>query len=69
VPKVSELDLEGLDLAPSVVDQLLRVDKDDWAAEVPEIRSFFDRFGERLPRELSQSLDRLAHELGVTTSA
>ena len=34
-----------------------------WAAEVPEIRAFFDRFGDRLPKELSRSLDALAHEL------
>ena len=40
-----------------------------WAAEVPEIRAFFDRFGGRLPPELSRTLDTLAHKLGVTASA
>ena len=37
-----------------------RVDRDEWAAEVPEIRAFFDKFGDRLPQELSRSLDSLS---------
>jgi phosphoenolpyruvate carboxykinase (GTP) len=69
VPRVADLNLSGLDLAPSDLEHLLRVDKDEWAAEVPEIRSFFDRFAGRLPPSLSQTLDRLASALGVTTSA
>ena len=69
VPRVADLNLSGLDLPPSDLEHLLRVDKDEWAAEVPEIRSFFDRFGGRLPPPLSQTLDRLASALGVTTSA
>jgi phosphoenolpyruvate carboxykinase (GTP) len=69
VPKVSELNLTGLDLPPSDLEHLLRVDKDEWAAEVPEIRSFLDRFGARLPPELGRTLDKLSHALGVTTSA
>ena len=46
----SALNLDGLGLSagrPS--DAALRVDRDEWAAEVPEIRAFFDRFGDRLP--------------------
>jgi hypothetical protein len=36
---------------------------------VPEIRAFFDRFGSRLPAELSKSLDALAQRLGVSAPA
>ena len=39
-------------LGPPSASSLLRVDRDEWAAEVPEIRAFFDRFGDRLPAEL-----------------
>ncbi len=69
VPRVSELNLDGLDIPRSSVEELLRVDKDEWAAEVPEIRAFFERFGPRLPPELGRTLDTLAHKLGVTASA
>ena len=69
VPAPGALNLEGLDLTPSQVDTLLRVDREEWAAEVPEIRAFFEKFGDRLPKPLSESLDGLAQRLGVVASA
>jgi GTP-dependent phosphoenolpyruvate carboxykinase len=44
------------------------VDRDEWAAEVPEIRAFFDRFGPRLPAELGRALDALGQQLTTTTA-
>ena len=67
VPTPDALNLEGLDLSKAEVDELLRVDRDEWAAEVPEIRAFFDRFGDRLPGSLNRSLDVLSQQL--TTAA
>ncbi|HET7745926.1 MAG TPA: phosphoenolpyruvate carboxykinase domain-containing protein, partial [Vicinamibacteria bacterium] len=58
---------DGLPLRRADVEALLTVDRDEWAAEVPEIRAFFDRFGDRLPRSLSRSLDALAHEVTAAT--
>jgi phosphoenolpyruvate carboxykinase (GTP) len=69
VPTPDALHLDGLDLSKAALDELLKVDRDEWADEVPEIRAFFDRFGARLPGELNQSLDALAQRLGVTASA
>ena len=55
------------------MDELLRVDRDEWAAEVPEIRAFFDRFGDRLPGSLNRSLDVVVaaghHRRGLTAAA
>jgi phosphoenolpyruvate carboxykinase (GTP) len=67
VPTADALNLDGLDLGRAEVDALLRVDRDEWAAEVPEMRAFFDRFGDRLPGSLGRSLDALAQQ--VTTAA
>jgi phosphoenolpyruvate carboxykinase (GTP) len=69
VPGVADLNLDGLDLSRSTVEELLRVDREEWSAEIPEIRAFFDRFGDRMPAELNRSLDTLAQKLGVTASA
>jgi phosphoenolpyruvate carboxykinase (GTP) len=63
VPAPDALNLDGLDLSEAEVDELLRVDRDEWAAEVPEIRAFFDRFGDRLPGSLTRSLDALSQQL------
>ena len=51
VPTADALNLDGLDLPKADLDTLLSVNKDEWAAEVPEIRAFFDKFGTKLPRE------------------
>jgi hypothetical protein len=39
------------------------VDRGEWAAEVGEIRAFFERFGERLPDGLGASLATLEQDL------
>jgi phosphoenolpyruvate carboxykinase (GTP) len=66
VPARDALNLEGLRVGAKEMDTLLAVDRDQWAAEVPEIRAFFDRFGDRLPRELHRSLDTLSQQLATT---
>jgi len=63
VPAESSLDWDGLGLGPAERQQLLRVDRGEWAAEVPEIRAFFSRFGDHLPAELTERLATLERDL------
>jgi phosphoenolpyruvate carboxykinase (GTP) len=63
VPTESALDWNGLDLEASARRGLLAVDRGEWAAEVPEIRAFFARFGSRLPAELGSALVSLEGDL------
>ncbi len=63
VPTQAALNWDGLDLSRAQREALLRVDRAEWAAEVPELRAFFDRFGRRLPAEMSQSLATLNGQL------
>src|SRR5262245_20960375 len=63
VPGDSALDWDGLGLGASERQALLRVDRGEWAAELPEIRAFFDRFGDRLPAELAARLSLLEQDL------
>jgi phosphoenolpyruvate carboxykinase (GTP) len=67
VPTKEALDWEGLGLSPADQATLLDVDRGEWAAEVPEIRAFFDRIGSRMPEALGQSLDALSGQLTATT--
>jgi phosphoenolpyruvate carboxykinase (GTP) len=66
VPTQGSLNWDGLDLSASDRAMLLHVDRSEWAAEVPEIRSFFDRFGNRLPGELDRALSALSDQLTTT---
>ena len=68
VPRPGALRLDGLSLSRNDVEALLTVDRDEWAAEVPEMRAFFERFGTHLPAELGRALDALGHQLPTTTA-
>ena len=66
VPGPNDLNWDGLDLSRADRELLLRVDRSEWAAEVPEIRAFFDKFGSSLPQSLVGSLGALSEELATT---
>jgi len=63
VPTESALNWDGLGLSAAERQLLLKVDRSEWASEVPEIRAFFDRFGDRLPAELDAGLGALERDL------
>jgi phosphoenolpyruvate carboxykinase (GTP) len=67
VPAESALDWEGLSLDAAARRTLLAVDRGEWAAEVPEIRTFFERFAERLPPALGSALAALESDLSRVT--
>jgi phosphoenolpyruvate carboxykinase (GTP) len=65
VPTADALDVEGLDLTREQLEACLRVDPEEWKAEVPDIAEWFDRFGDKLPSLLWAELDGLRARLGT----
>jgi len=63
VPAEGGINVEGLDVAPDDLAELLRVDSDEWRAEVPSIEEHYATLGERLPVELRDELDALEKRL------
>jgi phosphoenolpyruvate carboxykinase (GTP) len=63
VPTPDSLDLAGLDLTPEALAAVLRVDPDEWRAELPLITEWFERFGDKLPAVLWAELDTLRTRL------
>ncbi|OPY57756.1 MAG: Phosphoenolpyruvate carboxykinase (GTP) [Pelotomaculum sp. PtaU1.Bin035] len=53
VPAVESLNLEGLDLPAGAIESLLSVEKDVWLEELNDQASFLEKFGEKLPKEIS----------------
>ncbi len=64
VPTGAALDLTGLDLGPAEVEAAVRVDPDEWAAELASIEEWYALFGESLPAALSSELAGLKARLG-----
>jgi len=65
VPTEDALDLSGLDVPIEDVRAALRVDVDEWRAEIPQIVEWFEKFGDRLPGVLWAELDALKARLGM----
>jgi phosphoenolpyruvate carboxykinase (GTP) len=63
VPRPEDLDLAGLDLDPSTLEELLRVDTDAWAQEVELVDQHFSSIGERLPQRMRDELANLEKRL------
>ncbi len=65
VPAPGALDIDGLDLTEDQVRQALAVDPEEWKREIPQIKEWFEKFGEQLPTVLWTELDGLKERLGV----
>jgi phosphoenolpyruvate carboxykinase (GTP) len=66
VPTAESLDVSGLDLSAEDLEAVLKVDVDEWKAELPAITEWFARFGDKLPGVLWAELDALKARLGVS---
>jgi phosphoenolpyruvate carboxykinase (GTP) len=56
MPAAADLDTSGLDLAPQNLEALLSVDPDLWRAELTDIGTYLNEYGERIPQALRQEL-------------
>ena len=65
VPAPGQIDISGLDVSHDDLAELLRVDEEDWKAEVPSIDEHYAQFGDRLPPALRSQLDTLARRVGA----
>jgi len=65
VPTPESLDTDGLDMTPEQIQAALNVSTEEWAAEVPQIQEWFDKFGDTLPATLLTELDSLKARLGL----
>lgn len=63
VPTSDSLDLKGLNIKKEDVEKVLEVKNDDWKKEVPSQKEFFDKFGNRLPKEMTEELNEFEKRL------
>ena len=63
LPETSDLDTQGLDLAPGALAELLAVSPELWKAEFAGISTYMDQYGVRVPAalksELADAIDRV----------
>ena len=64
LPKLSDIDLKGLDVSTSTLEQLLAVDPEQWRKEMASIGDYFAEFGDRLPADLRAEHQKVVTALG-----
>jgi phosphoenolpyruvate carboxykinase (GTP) len=64
VPARNALTLDGLNISRGAVEELLRVDPEDWEQELVDSKEFLQKFGDRLPRAIRDEHDKLSGRLG-----
>jgi len=62
------IDVSGLNLSESSLQQLLSVDLEGWIAELPRIREHFAKFGDRLPEGLRREVGDLEKRLRLASN-
>ncbi len=63
LPAPGAIGTEGLDIAEEDMIELLRVDRDEWRAELPSIVEYFAQYGDRLPPTISEQIEALRRRL------
>jgi len=63
-PNPEDINIEGLeDVTVDTVRDLLAVDKELWKQDAAAIREFYGKFGDKLPKALSDELEKLERNL------
>jgi phosphoenolpyruvate carboxykinase (GTP) len=63
VPTAADLDTDGLTENAADFAEALKVDADEWRAELPLIQEWFDKIGEKVPSTLHDELAALRERL------
>ena len=69
LPAAADIDIEGLDIDPAVLEDLLRIDNAQWSTEMAALSEDLARYGDRLPEELSRQLQMVIRDLGEKNAA
>jgi phosphoenolpyruvate carboxykinase (GTP) len=64
VPAEGDLNLDGVEIGPEAMHELLTVDVDGVRAQLPQVEDFLSQFGDRLPSAVSDQLEALRRRLG-----
>jgi phosphoenolpyruvate carboxykinase (GTP) len=69
VPAKNGLTLDGLKISDDTLNELLRVNPEDWENEMEDSKQFFGKFGDRLPRQIREEHQKLAQRFQRVVTA
>ena len=63
LPYAKDINLDGISISKEQIDELLKVNPQEWQEEVESIEKHYEKFGDNLPKELRKELDELKQRL------
>ncbi len=63
LPQPNDIDVAGLNVSPSMLKELLAVDRGAWLEATAEHETFFEQFGDRLPKQIREENEALRRRL------
>ena len=69
MPRAEDIDTASLDVSPETLEALLSIDAGRWQAELEDIRTYFAKYGEHMPRGLWEECERTRIALEKARSA
>jgi len=63
LPTIDAMDFSGLGLDETAIAELLRVEIDGWLQEIPMIKEYYAKFGDRVPAEFHEQLEEMQDRL------
>ncbi len=63
MPKPEDIDITDLDIDADTLKDLLTVDKEIWLEDVENQKEYFAQFGDKLPKAISEELEKLEANL------
>ncbi len=63
MPPEHAIDVQGIHITRETLNELLRVDREGWREELKLVKEHYATFGERLPKELYDELEKLEKRL------
>ncbi|MFN2426023.1 MAG: phosphoenolpyruvate carboxykinase (GTP) [Candidatus Binatia bacterium] len=67
IPAEGALDLRGIEeeVPPPVMEELFRIDPEDWRTELASQKEFFEKFGDRCPPEIWAQYEATTKRVGI----
>ena len=69
LPNREDIDTDGLDVTPDIMDALLSVDTEQWQQEMRSVGEYLESFGDRLPEALQDEFGRVVEALDHSSQA
>lgn len=65
MPEAQDINIDDCDISLEALESILKVEDNYWKEDVASIKEFYDKIGDRTPKELREELEKLENSLNL----